>query len=419
MSETNGAHRLRVGVDVRCLGAGELRGFARYTLELVHALSARPALDVVALSDVALDFELPVPLRHFVGGRELVREQVALASAAARERLDVLLAPANRGLPWAAPCATVLTLHDAVEWDPDLVTPPRGKSRFRFAYASVLSLASADLVITVSHASAARICDRLRVPARRVRVVHEAASERLTHDPGANAVNRLCDRLGVSAGFVLYLGGFDKKKDVATLLRGLAGLVRRGEEVVLVIAGGASAEQIALERLAAQLGITSSVRWVGFVDDEDLPSLYRAASCFVFPAVAEGFGLPAVEAMACGTPVIAARAASLPEVIGTGGLLFAPGDDAELAQTLRGVLHCSASERQALCARATERARAFSWERTAEATERVLREAVAIPRDLRWRRRVAELARWRDRLPPSNRVDPTAERRLEPVSVHR
>src|SRR5437868_4586303 len=122
------ADSLRVGVDVRCLGEGELRGFARYTLELVHALSARPGLEVVALSDVDVPFELRAPIRRFAGRRELVREQVALASAAARERLDLLLAPANRGLPWAAPCATVLTLHDVVEWDPELVTPPGGKS---------------------------------------------------------------------------------------------------------------------------------------------------------------------------------------------------------------------------------------------------------------------------------------------------
>src|SRR2546427_1414006 len=93
MSERDGTSRLRIGVDVRCLGGGELRGFARYTLELIHALSARPALDVVALSDAEVGFDLPVPVRHFGGRRELVREQVALTRTAARERLDLLLAP--------------------------------------------------------------------------------------------------------------------------------------------------------------------------------------------------------------------------------------------------------------------------------------------------------------------------------------
>lgn len=399
------ADRPRIGVDVRCLADEHPRGFARYTLELIHALTRRPELELVAIADTPVSVGLPIPVQYYGGGREFVREQIAFVRAAARERLDALLVPTNRGLPWATGCATVLTLHDVVEWDPDLVTPPRGKSRIRFGYASVLSLAGADLIITVSRASAKRISQRLSVPEHRLRVVHEAASERFESDPGADAVERLCHQLGVRAGFVLYVGGFDKKKDIPTLLRAFARLLERGHATTLVIAGAVTAERTGLERLAADLDIARSVCWTGFVDDGALPALYRAAGCFVFPAIAEGFGLPVVEAMACGTPVIAARAASLPEVVSCGGVLFRPGDDAELAELLQEMLEASETDRQVLSDRARKRAAQFSWDRTAEATTRVLYEAMAMPPSVRWYRRVAELTRWRHRLPPSNRPD--------------
>ena len=189
------ADRSRIGVDVRCLTDEAPRGFARYTLELIGALTRRSEIELIGFSDAPVSVELPVPVRRFGGDRELVREQVALARVVAQEHLDVLLVPTNRGLPWAAPCATVLTLHDVVEWDPGLVTPPRGKSRFRFGYASVLSLAGADLVITVSHASASRIRQRLHVPDHRLRVVHEAASARFTRD-GSSPDDDIDDPIG-------------------------------------------------------------------------------------------------------------------------------------------------------------------------------------------------------------------------------
>lgn len=390
---------LRVGIDVRCLQEGELRGFARYTLELVSALARRPALDLVGLSDGAVAFALPVPTVRFAGGREVLREQVALPLTARRERLDVLLAPANRGLPWAAPCATALTLHDAVEWDADLVAPPRGRSRTRFAYSSVVSLAAADVIITVSRASAERIGERLRIAPGRLRVVHEAAPDRFARAPDPGAVEDLCARLGIQPGYVLYLGGFERKKDVPTLLRAVAHLVRTGTAVTLVLAGAASAPRSELERLAADLQIERSVRWVGFVPDGDLPALYRGARCFAFPATAEGFGLPVVEAMACGTPVVAAGAAALVEVVAGGGVLFDPGDDAALAAALQAVC-TDAGRGRDLSDRARRRAAAFSWDLTAEATEGVLREVAAVPARLRWFRRAAELSRWRHRMPP-------------------
>jgi glycosyltransferase involved in cell wall biosynthesis len=392
-------------VDVRCLGGGELRGFSRYTLELIHALARRDSVDVVAISDVAIPFSLPVELHSVPGRREVAREQIGYVRAALRERLDVLLVPANRGVPWMTPCATVLTLHDAAEWDARLVDPPEGKSRARFTYASMLSLAGADLVITVSHASAAHIHQRLRVPMTRLRVVHEAPPRHFGESQPQSS-DDVCARLGFSQGYVLYLGGFDTKKDVATLLRAFAKVIGLLPDAHLVLAGAATPDRLALEEHARELGLMPNIHWVGFVDDEDLQALYGSAACFVFPAVAEGFGLPVIEAMSCGTPVVVAEAGSLPEVVGDGGTCFPAGDDAALAGAVVSVLQARYEEGQRLSTAARVRAAQFTWDRTAEETEAVLREAAATQPTTRWRRRVLSFRHSWVRRPPSKRARP-------------
>jgi glycosyltransferase involved in cell wall biosynthesis len=132
------------------------------------------------------------------------------------------------------------------------------------------------------------------------------------------------------------------------------------------------------------------IHLLGYVPEESLPALYRGAHCFVFPALAEGFGLPVVEAMACGTPVVAAASGSLPEVIGDGGQLFKPRDAAGLSHILRQLL-TDTTMRDHWANVATARAAMFSWARTAELTEDVLREAAAEPRGRGWARRVGRL----------------------------
>ncbi len=393
------AGRLRVGIDVRALRRVELSGVGRYCLELTRALVRRPLVEVVALSDGVPAHDLPVAVIPFGGASEVVGEQVGLARAARQQRLDVLLAPANRGLPWAAPCATVLTLHDTVEWDRTLWPVGRGRSWGRLAYSSVLSLAGADLVVTDSEASAAAIRRRLRVSGHRLRVIPLAAPDGFELDPGDDAVASLCARLGVERGFLLYLGGFDLKEDVATLLRAFARIVE-SIGCDLVIAGAPSSKRSTLEDLAISLGITDRVHWVGFVPEADLSTLYRGASCFAFPPYAEGFGLPVVEAMACEVPVVAARAAALPEVVSDGAVLVAPGDDRAWADALVEVLHATGEERVELAGRARRRVAALSWTRTAQETEGVLREAAAMSNVRRGLRRVAGLGAAPWRIPP-------------------
>jgi glycosyltransferase involved in cell wall biosynthesis len=308
----------------------------------------------------------------------------------ASERIDVFLCPINRGLPFAAPCPTVLTLHDVVEWDRSLVEEAHGKARLRFIYASVASLTGASLILTVSQFSADAIVRLLGVSPWRVRAVHEAANARFHPEPSPDdeAVRR---RLGIKPGYILYVGGFDRKKDLLTLVRSLA-LLRDLPDVDLVMAGQQSGDADQLLHAADDLRVRDRVHPLGYVAEEALPALYRGARCFVFPAVAEGFGLPVVEAMTCGTPVITAAAGSLPEIVAKGGQLVKARDPSGLSIVLRQLLTDNAA-RDNWARAAKVRGATFSWARTAQLTEDVLREAAAEPLGRVWARRVARVPR--------------------------
>lgn len=384
---------LRVGVDLRCLDSGEIRGFARYTRALTSALVDRPEIEVVGYCTAPRTVDAPCDVDPMRPGSELWSEQVWLPLWAARRAIDVLWCPANRGLPFLSPIPTVLTLHDAVEWDAALVSPPRGRSRARFTYASVCSLASAARIIVPSSSAKISITEGLRIAPARVTVIHEAAEPKFHQPPSTVEVEATLLRHGLVPGYVLYVGGLDRKKDIPTLLRAVARTAPAG--LVTVVAGAADG---AWSSLASSAGSAQVVRVESPTDDE-LRSLYAAAGCFVFPAVAEGFGLPVVEAMAAGVPVVGADAGALPEVIGAGGQLFPPGDDERLAEMI-GELLSNDALRSVWANRATARAREMSWTRTAEATARVFSEVAAAGCVSTLSSRVVRLRSWPAWVPP-------------------
>lgn len=366
---------LRVGVDLRPLGQYEVRGWSRYTIELISALLNLESVDVVGFSDggnspslAALDGVIPIV--QFYSRREWFREQVELPRAISQLKIDVFLCTANRGLPFFAPCPTVLTLHDATEWDRSLVDRPEGRSLIRMIYSTAASLASASLIVTVSESARRELVDRLKLPPNRVRVVLEAAGREFVSSPGVSD-SEVLKRYGLIRGYVLYVGGSDRKKDLDTLYRAFADLARECTADLVICGSGFRAETV-VGRFPKWL--RSRIRLLGYVPEVDLPSVYRGARCFVFPAVAEGFGLPALEAMSCGVPVVGANAGALPEIIGDGGQVFERGDSATLAWLLRHLIGDNQSWAKWQAA-AIRRSREFSWTKAGEETGSVLRYA--------------------------------------------
>jgi glycosyltransferase involved in cell wall biosynthesis len=358
----------RLAVDVRCLEPPMMGGFARYTLELVRALDRCSHAEVIGLTDRPLAHDPGVKIRTVQGRSEAITEQVLWPRALSQLGVDVLLCPANRGLPLVAPCATVLTLHDAVEWDPQLVGRRSGRSRLRFEYATVASLLSASAVITVSRSAAQSLTEVLGVDKRRVHVIPEAAPWGF-HPSAAVDDPAVLARHGLEPGYVLYVGSFYPKKDVATLVAAY-GLLPADDRPPLVLVGDATTASGELLSTAAGLG----ARQLGAVRDQDLPSLYRNCGVFVFPAIAEGFGLPVAEAMASGAPVLAAASGALPEVVGSAGSLTPPRDPLALARAMSRLL-TDGRWRSELAEAGLRRSQELTWDAAAALTLEICSKA--------------------------------------------
>jgi glycosyltransferase involved in cell wall biosynthesis len=296
-------------------------------------------------------------------------EQVVFPRACRQLNADVAHVPY-----WASPLAssvpTVVTIHDLI---PLLLREYRGGPLVRLYTALVSATAqNATLVLTDSSASRQDIVAHLGLPPERVRVVYLAADKRCTPTPAPDDA-RVRARYGLPERYVLYLGGFDVRKNVAAVVGAYrwAGPVI-GEACPLVIAGRLPKLDAPFapdpRRLVQKPGIDARfVRCVGFVNEADKPALYRGAVAFVFPSRYEGFGLPPLEALACGTPVVGSDLASIPEVVGDAGVLLPPED----VEGMAGALIQLATDddfRAELSCRALIQAARFSWERAARET---------------------------------------------------
>lgn len=287
-----------------------------------------------------------------------------------RDRPAVFWGPAHR-LPLWVPRATarVVTIHDLC-W---LKAPEtmRASTRRLDALLMPRALRAADRIIAVSHATASDLCGAFPDVADRVVVVQEAASPM----PAPQPIEALA-RWKIATPYVLFVGTLEPRKNLRRLLQAFARLPSdQRERATLAIVGapGWGGERVDTE--VARLEIGASIRVLGRVDDTELATLYRHATCLAMPSLYEGFGLPLVEAMAQGTPVLTSRTASMPEVAGAAGLLVDPLEVMSIADGLARMLF-DQSLRSRLAAEAQQQAARFSWARAAEETLRVFEDAV-------------------------------------------
>ena len=317
----------------------------------------------------------PVPLTRNLA--KVWFEQISFPRACRDEGVDVSHVP-YFAPPLSGGEKTVVTIHDLI---PLIVPAYRGSALVRL-YTRLVSAGArrAAAIVTDSQASRDDILRLLRADPAKVHVVPLAADERFKPVQDAHRVQRVREKYGLPDEYVLYLGGFDQRKNLSTLLAAYAAvdadLVR---QTPLVIAGRLPSRDSDFfpdpRLMVRRWDLEGVVTFVGWVAEEDKPVLYSEASLFVFPSIYEGFGLPVLEAMCCGAPVIASEAASLPEISGGAALLFAPHDVQGLAQALTELLQDS-PRREQLGAKGLERAQLFSWEKTVAQTVEVY-EAVA------------------------------------------
>ena len=240
---------------------------------------------------------------------------------------------------------------------------------YAYARAALWSAAHrSDRILTVSEASKRDILRFFNVPAEKVVVVYNAIDEHFWDEPAADDVARVRERYQLDHQFVLYVGTIKPHKNLVRLIEAFARLREQGfDEVKLLIIGDEISKLPALRRAVHSHKLHKHVRFLGFLPDDTLKVLYRLASVFVFPSLYEGFGLPPLEAMACGTPVVTSNVSSLPEITGDAAQLVDPYDVDSIVDGMRRVLTDPALA-ATMRHKGMARAREFSWERSVART---------------------------------------------------
>lgn len=281
------------------------------------------------------------------------------------------------GPPLRSPVPLVVTIHDLTT----LLVPEYNRGGRARLYNALVSAAArgADHVLTDSFSSKLDIIDHLGIQEQDVTAIYLGVGPQYTPSP-AGGDNSLVDmavvkKYDLPEFYVLYLGGYEVHKNILNLLQAYTYVVKAlGDEYPLVLAGKkpdtSSPTFPDYDGMIARAGLSKYVRWIGYVDEEDKPLLYRRAEVFAFPSRREGFGLPPLEAMACGTPVVAADSGSLPEIIGPAGFAVDPDDVRGMAGAIIAVImqeQLAADLRR----QGPQQAAKFTWEQTAVETLKV------------------------------------------------
>ncbi|PWH20146.1 MAG: glycosyltransferase family 1 protein [Ardenticatenia bacterium] len=304
-------------------------------------------------------------------------EQVTFPRLCAQYRVDLVHIPY-----FASPLhplqSTLVTIHDLIP----LVLPAyRGGPLVRLYTALVATAARrAHLILTDSQASCRDIQEHLHIPHDQVRVVYLAAAPYYRPVNDAAVLHAVREKYHLPEHFVLWLSGFDVRKNAAALLHAYTWVVHAlGDTYPLVMAGKLPERDTPLfpdpRRIARELEITAAVLYPGFIAEEDKPAVYSAASVFVYPSRYEGFGLPILEAMACGTPVVTSNVSSLPELAGDAAFQISPEDTRSMGAAIVA-LCVDEALREEMRRRGLARAATFTWQQTAAATLDAYRQMV-------------------------------------------
>ncbi|HEU0164234.1 MAG TPA: glycosyltransferase family 1 protein, partial [Thermomicrobiales bacterium] len=356
---------MRIGINAALTGAGEgyrQTGISRYIGELVSSLRPQLAVDddlVLFGNDSRLISERP--------GARIAWEQTVLPAAAIAKGVDVLHGPLSV-VPAIPGFRKVVTVHDLA-----FVRYPEQIARSRRAYlvaGTRLGARIADRIIAVSTKTADDLMAWLDVPADRIMVIPLAPSPKVSRLIG-DALERFKVTMGLQRPYLLAVGTLEPRKNLPFLLDAFAAVKDTIPHDLVLVGPEGWLNGPFRERLE-RLKLGDRVRLTGFVSDEDLGAWYSGADLFAFPSIYEGFGLPTVEAMSCGAPVLTSSSSCFPEVVGDAGVMVAPDDRAGWSEAIVRILR-DAVLRDDLRARGLARAAGFSWERTAAQTYDIYR----------------------------------------------
>ena len=376
---------MRIGIDGGCLP--NRRGFGRFARLVVRALADstsdhqfvvivdRPSLESVVIpggmETIAVDVREAPSRAASASGRRGVRDLLAMGRAASKAHLDLLYFPASYSFfPVWNVGKVVVTLHDTLALaHPELVFK-NWKGRLAWAAKEHAAVRWADRILTVSEAAKHDIRTMFKLNDQRVGVIPESPDPvfRPQIDQRESSVILKKYRIDPARRYLLYVGGLSPHKNLSRMIEAFATANPQNVDLVLVgdLGDNFLTHVPALKQTVSRVGLGSRVNFTGFVPDLELAHIYSRAHALIQPSLMEGFGLPPVEAMACGTPVLSSTAGSLPEVVGTAGLFFDPLNLEDMAATIREVFESDDCRRR-LAKLAIERSKWFSQTAAAEA----------------------------------------------------
>jgi len=388
---------MRIGVDACCWS--NRRGYGRFTRELINALVAIDNINEYLFfvdEDTAEVNEFPEGVKIIIvpttiaptkaasySGRRSIRDLCSQSLKVRKHDLDLFYFPTNYlYYPILNRTKVVVTIHDATANNhPSLIFPSK-KLNFFWKMKQRLAIWQAHLIITVSEYSKSQIMKHFKIHESRIRVINEAAASQFSVLPRVDEINRVLSSYKLDQGerFLLYVGGISPHKNLRTLITAYHELLTNPKfsDLRLVLAGDYENDIFyscyeSLKMYIDELQLQKKTVFTGYIGDRDLSYLYNAASILVLPSFDEGFGLPAVEAMSCGTPVVSSNHGSLSEVVGDAGLFFHPYQYESLLRVLKMVLS-NDSVRNKMKVNGLKRAKNFSWPEAAKKTLSIFNE---------------------------------------------
>ena len=369
---------MRIGIEGKVL-TSKIGGIGRYAINLVKALlsiSAKqhPDMEFVIFTAPQTDkgvldgFRAGFCDRFHRVKSSLLRSGLLLPAGMVLEGIDIFHGFDQAGIPlFFKKGKYVITIHDVIA----LTLPKAFSLKYRLVLKAALSSVrrQADVVIVPSEAVREEVVRHLKVNRERIVTIPYGCEERFRPAGDSERFEAVKRKYGLPDRYVLFLGTLEPRKNVAMLLKAFSLLraEKRDLDFKLVVAGERGWRSEVIFKMAEVLGLHDHVIFTGFVDEEDLPDLYRGALLFIYPSLCEGFGLPILEAMGCSVPVVASATSAMPEVAGDAAVLVDPHDPEALASAMVQIL-ADAGLREDLRRRGRARARLFSWDVTARKT---------------------------------------------------
>jgi glycosyltransferase involved in cell wall biosynthesis len=388
---------MKIGIDACCWG--NKRGFGRFTRELLGALlelDDRNDYLFFVDSETADVDDFPVRVKKFTAkteyspvkaaasdGRRSISDLWAMSREVLKHKVDVFFFPAVYSyFPIFNRTKILLTVHDVIaDHHPELIFP-NAKAKFFWKLKQKVAIGQADMIATVSEYSKKEIVEYFRLPESRLRVISEAARPNFKVLPTNNGFVSTLARYGLvpDERFLLYVGGISPHKNLSRLIDAFKRLdsLDSSKPLKLILVGDYKDDPFFsayphLKSQVSDLNLKDKVVFTGYIPDDDLAYLYNAATLLVFPSLEEGFGLPAIEAMACGTPVAASSTGSLPEILGPVGRYFDPTKVEDMVVVMRELLSDKPLLKK-MKADGLKRSESFRWKRAAEDTLAIFEE---------------------------------------------